>query len=81
LIVRGYFGAYSITEKGDFLGKIIRLAKKPKGLSVYKVNYIKCITFKSHSIVKIAQSLLNEAKNTGDQEALKIYNLNNKLYL
>lgn len=73
--------AYSIEEVADHaLGPLKVIWVKPKGLRIYKFDYVKNPLLGNHSRFSMALGLLNEAKEHGVEEAVEIYNMNQKMY-
>ena len=73
--------AYSIEEMHDkVLGPLKIVWVKPKGLQIYKFSYIKSPLAGGHSKFSIALGLLGEAREHGVEEAVQIYEMNQKMY-
>lgn len=72
---------YSIEEIGDqIIGPARVIWVKPKGLRIYKFNYVKNPLAYGHSRFSMARGLLREAKENGVEDAVQIFNTNQKLY-
>ncbi|MDJ0854044.1 MAG: hypothetical protein QNI88_02435 [Desulfobacterales bacterium] len=73
--------AYSIEEIHDkVLGPLKIVWTKPKGLRIYKFSYVKSPFAGGHSKFSIALGLLGEAREHGGEEAVQIYEMNQKMY-
>lgn len=71
----------SIEETGDsVVGPFRLLWNKPKGLRIYRFNYVKNPIKGGHSKYSMALGLLKEASANGGREANQIFNLNQELY-
>ncbi len=71
----------SIEEIGDsVVGPFRLLWNKPKGLRIYRVDYVKNPITGGHSKYYMALGLLQEAHVNGGQEASQIFDMNQKLY-
>ena len=72
---------YSLEEIFDQItGPLRVITVKPKGLKIYKFDYEKNPLADGHSRFSMARGLLNEAKENGIEEAVEIFNMNQKLY-
>ena len=73
--------AYSIEEIHDkVLGPLKIFWSKPKGLRIYKFSYVESPLAGGHSKFSIALGLLGEAREHGGEEAVQIYEMNQKMY-
>ena len=71
----------SIEQMGDkVVGPFRFLWNKPKGLRIYRVDYINNPLAGGHSKYSIALGLLKEAKENGAEEAAQIFMMNQKMY-